>query len=228
MLAGIAFACLTVKPQLGLLIPVLLVFDRNWRAFFWSAVCTAVLVLLSVAAFGVDSWTAYLTETLEYQRSVMTDWYGIFLRMMPTVFASMRTLEFSPAQAAQVQLPVTLIAAAAILWLLHRQRDGLHRAFVVTCGTFLITPYGFNYDMGALSVCASLLAVETLGRGRKLTAVSIAVIAAISAAVMNLGRAGLPITPLVFAIGLGTLVVATRPGREPDPTESSGSASTAA
>jgi arabinofuranan 3-O-arabinosyltransferase len=214
VLAGLAFACLTIKPQLGLLIPVLLVFDRNWRAIFWAAVFTVVLIGLSTALLGVESWSAYFTQTLPYQRSVMTDWYGIFLRMMPTVFGSMRTLGFSPSAAAQAQLPVTLLALAAVLWLLCKERDALRRAFTVTCGTFLITPYAFNYDMGALCVCAALLA----GKGedvdperRQFAVISIAAVAAISAAVTNLGRMNFPCTPLVLAVGLAALIVAARP-----------------
>ena len=206
MLAGLAFACLTVKPQLGLLIPVLLLFDRNWIVFVWSAVFTAALVLVSAALFGLDSWAVYLTDTLAYQRSVMTDWDGIFLRMMPTVFGSMRSLGFSPALAAMVQWPVSLAALAAVSWLLYRESDPLRRIFVITCGTFLITPYAFNYDMGALSVCAALLAGST-SRGKSL-AVPMAIVASIPAALTNLGRAGLPCAPLVFAFGLAVIGIA--------------------
>jgi hypothetical protein len=209
VLAGLAFACLTIKPQLGLLIPVLLVFDRNWPALIWSAIFTAVLVALSVALFGIDSWVAYLTDTLGYQRTVMTDWYGIFLRMMPTVFGSVRSLGFSPTVAAQAQLPVTLAATGAVLWLLYRERDALQRAFVVTCGTFLITPYAFNYDMGALSACAALLA-GTGRAGSRVATVTLAVVAAICAAVTNLGRANLPCTPLVLAAGLLAVAALSR------------------
>jgi hypothetical protein len=211
MIAGIAFGCLTIKPQLGLLIPLLLAFDRNWRTAAWSAVVAVLLVSLSAALFGIASWSAYLTDTLAYQRSVMTDWYGIFLRMMPTVFGSMRTLSFSPETAATAQLPVTVCAFAAVLWLLRREPDRLRRAFTITCGTFLVTPYAFNYDMGALAVCAALLA----GRAQEpefgaLSRLPIALVAAIPAAVMNLGRAGLPCSPLILAAGLIVLIVAER------------------
>jgi hypothetical protein len=209
LLAGLAFACLTVKPQLVLLIPVLLVFDRNWLALFWSAVFTVLLALVSVAWFGLESWVLYATETLAYQQFVMTNWYDIFLRMMPTVFGSVRTLEFSPAVAAQAQLPVTLAAAATILWLLYRERDPLRRVFTVTCGAFLITPYAFNYDMGALTVAAALLAARRAD-GDSRFAVPVAMVAMMSAACMNLGRANLPITPLVLAAGLAALVFAAR------------------
>ena len=106
-----------------------------------------------------------------------------------------------------------------VLWLLYRERDPLRRAFVVTCGTFLITPYAFNYDMGALSVCASLLAAGYAGGASRSSAVPIAIVAAISAAVTNLGRAGVPFTPLMLAIGLAILVTRARavsdgPGHE--------------
>jgi hypothetical protein len=222
--AGIAFGCLTVKPQLAMLIPVLLVFDRNWRALGWSALVAALLVAASAAAFGVASWAAYLTDTLEYQRSVMTDWYGIFLRMMPTVFASMRTLGFSPSAAAQAQLPVSVLAFLTVLWLLYRERDALRRAFAVTCGTFLITPYAFNYDMGALCVCAALLAGQQRPqRSRRLAALPIAMVAVLPAALMNLGRAGVPCGPLILAVGLAALVAAASPIRE-NPVETPASA----
>ena len=210
-LAGLAFACLTIKPQLGLLIPVLLLFDRNWRALLWSALFTALLVALSVILFGIESWSAYFTETIAYQRSVMTEWYGIFLRMMPTVFGGIRTLGFSPNVAAQTQLPVTLLAGAAVLWLLYREHDALRRAFVVTCGTFLITPYAFNYDMGALCVCAAVLAGREQGKnGGQLAVLPIALVAAIAGAVTNLGRVNLPLTPLVLAAGLAAVAAAAR------------------
>ena len=215
VLAGIAFGCLTIKPQLGLLIPVLLVFDRNWRALGWSALVAALVVAVSAAAFGFASWTAYLTDTLDYQRSVMTDWYGIFLQMMPTVFASMRTLGFSPSTAAQAQLPVSAVALMAVLWLLYRERDALRRALTVTCGTFLITPYAFNYDMGALCVCAALLAGQQRPQGsRRLAVLPIAMVAALPPALMNVGRAGFPCGPLILVAGLAALMVAASQIRE--------------
>jgi hypothetical protein len=106
---------------------------------------------------------------------------------------------------------VTIVGLAAVLWLLYRERDGLRRAFAITCGTFLVTPYAFNYDMGALCVCAALLA----GRAHEpesgaLRRLPIALVAVIPAAVMNLGRAGVPITPLILAVGLLALAVAAR------------------
>lgn len=201
--AGLAFALLTIKPQLGLLIPVLLLLDRNWRTFIWAGVFTLALIGLSAALFGVQSWTAYVTETMAYQRSVMTDWSGIFLRMMPTTFASMRTLGFSPDTAYLVQWPVSIVGAGLVFWAWRRQRDPLQRMFTMVCGTFVISPYAFNYDMGALSAIAALIVGSQPIKRFALLAVS--VVAALAACVTNLGRSNLPIAPLLLILALWTL-----------------------
>ena len=208
--AGLALACLTVKPQLGILLPFLLLAERSWRTILWASIFSVLLVGASAVIFGVDSWAAYLTDTLAYQSSVMTDWYGIFLRMMPTTFGSVRTLGFSPTAAFEAQIPVSIAGVMATLWLLRHERDALRRLFGITCATFLVTPYAFNYDMGALSACAAMLATVDGLRGRGYAIVPIALVAAISGAVTNLGRAGVPLTPLVLAAGLGALVWAVR------------------
>lgn len=212
VLAGLSFACLTVKPQLGLLIPMLLVFDRNWAAFAWSAVFTLVLVAVSGCLFGFDSWSAYLNQTMPYQRWVMMEGDGIFPFMMPTAFASMRAWGFPADVALLAQVPVTAAALAGVIWLLCHERDPLRRSFTVTCGTFLISPYGFNYDMGALSVCAALLVAERFGQARgSFFTSSIALVAAIAGAVTHIGRMGLPfLTPLVLATSLVVLIAAAR------------------
>jgi hypothetical protein len=206
MLAGLVFGLLTVKPQLGLLIPLLLVFDRNWKAIGWSTLFAVLLFALSVAFCGIDSWRGFLHETVAYQGSVMTDWKGIFLKMMPTAFGSIRALGYSHIAASFVQLNVSIAALALIVWLLFKEPDPLRRCFVVTCGTFLVTPYAFNYDMGALSVIAALLAASNRAPAARAEVIAIAAVAGISAAVTNVGRAGWPITPLVLAAGL--LVIA--------------------
>ncbi len=206
VLAGLAFACLTVKPQLGILIPLVLLWDRNWPALLWSAVFTMVLVAVSIAFFGLESWHAYLTSTLAYQRFVMTHWQGVFLLMMPTVFGSARALGGSPGIAIALQLPVSIAAAALAAWLLRQERDPLRRAFIVVCGTLLITPYAFNYDMGALCVVAALCAASPGIASHRAAAIVMAVVAGLAAIVTNLGRAGLPIAPLILAAGMMVLV----------------------
>jgi hypothetical protein len=122
VLAGLAFGLLTVKPQLGLLVPLLLLFERDWATILWSGVFTAALVALSAAVFGTWTWESYIFQTAEEQRNVLTDWTGIFIYMMPTVFASARTLGLDTSVAFLLQWPVSLAALVAALWLFRPRR----------------------------------------------------------------------------------------------------------
>lgn len=204
LLAGLAFAVLTVKPQIGFLVPLLLLFERRWSTFAWAALCTVLLVAVSVLLFGLDSWKLYLTETIAYQRSVMSYFTGIFLAMMPTVFGSIRTLGYLSEVAFTAQWSITLAGLLITGTLLHLERDPLRAAFVLTCGTFVISPYAFNYDMGALTVVAALLAGQHGLRWS--TAVAAGATAGLAGAVMPLGVAGFPISPLFLIAALGLLV----------------------
>ncbi len=60
VLAGILFGALCYKPHFGLLIPVALAAGGRWRAFVAAGISAATLILLSVAAFGWQSWQDYL------------------------------------------------------------------------------------------------------------------------------------------------------------------------
>ena len=65
---GIAFGLLTVKPQLGLLVPVLLIAQGNWRTFFAAAATALVLAALSVLVYGAEAWQAYFHMTERFAK----------------------------------------------------------------------------------------------------------------------------------------------------------------
>ena len=208
--AGFALALLTIKPQLGFLIPLLALLDRNWKLFGWATGFTLLLVGASVALFGVDVWRLYFSQIIPYQNFVMTDWSGIFLRMMPSAFGSMRTLGYTPATAFAVQAVISVIAFAVLLRLLFMLRDPLERAFAILAGTLLITPYAFNYDMGAVSVVAACLALRARDEHRHAAMWIYGALAVLPAAITPLGLKLLPLSPLVLAAAFGALWAGAR------------------
>lgn len=202
VLAGLAFGLLTVKPQLGLLIPLLLLFERDWRTILWSGIVTVGLVALSVLSFGIEAWTLYLTVTIAEQSRVLTDWTGVFLYMMPTVFAAARTLGLDPSQAAYLQGPVSVAALVAVLWIFRREPSRPGRAFALLCATFLLSPYGFDYDMGALAVVAVLLLTARGAMAGQAASAALALVAMLPAFVLPTSLIGAPVAPLVLAAAL--------------------------
>lgn len=199
--AGLAFGLLTIKPQLGLLIPLLLLFERNWAAIAWSALFFGLFVLLSALVFGWESWALYFLEVTREQRGVMDHWYGVFLAMMPTVFGSLRQLGVDASQAYVAQSVVSLITLVWLIRFLRRPLGDLERVAAILAATILISPYAFNYDLGALVVVAVLLAIRL--REISLPAACVwLLVAASPSLIMLLGEAGLPLAPLLYAAAL--------------------------
>ena len=206
-IAGLALACLTVKPQLGILFPLLVLLDRNWRLLGWTAAFTALWVAVSIYFFGVESWRAFFGQVMPYQHFVMHGWDGLFLRMMPSVFGGLRSLGVNASVALQAHLVFAALALAAVVWLLIRIRDPLARAFVLLAGTFLVTPYSFNYDMGAFALAAALLALSPTLRAKRAKATLVGFMAVLPAVVTQFGLAGYPLAPLLIAAALGVVAV---------------------
>lgn len=67
LIAGLLLALMTVKPQYGLLIPVVLAAQGRWRTLSVGAAATALLIFLSIAVFGLEVWRAYLDSVTHVQ-----------------------------------------------------------------------------------------------------------------------------------------------------------------
>ena len=62
VLAGVLFGILTVKPQLGMLLPVILLLERRWLTIAVAAATTAVLVAAASMLFGFGIWIEFLQK----------------------------------------------------------------------------------------------------------------------------------------------------------------------
>jgi hypothetical protein len=147
VLAGVLFGILTVKPQLGALLPLMLVLTGRWRVIAAAAATVAVLAAVTALAFGPGVWSAYREVAMAHQAHVFLRGTGVFVAMMPTVFMNGRAGELPLELAWAAQAAVSAAAVAAVIWAYWRPRDpGLTLALLITA-TFVATPYVFNYDM---------------------------------------------------------------------------------
>ncbi|HTU68107.1 MAG TPA: glycosyltransferase family 87 protein [Steroidobacteraceae bacterium] len=211
VLAGFFLAVLTMKPQLGFLIPLLALIDRNWKLLGSAVAFTVVLIAGSVLCFGVDVWDAYFAQVIPYQNLVMNRWEGVFLRMMPSIFGGARTLGFAPSTGFALQAVVSLVSFGVLVRLLFRLTDPLERAFAILAGTFLISPYAFNYDMGAMSLAAACLALRARAEQRIPAMLVYGALAVLPAAMKHLANLGAPLSPLLLAAAFYVLWTGARP-----------------
>ncbi len=162
--AGALLGALILKPQLAVLLPVCLLASRNWRALAAAALVASALAGLSALAFGLGSWTGFITQVMPFMRREILEapWFGgAYQSMMATPFMAVRWAGGSLGTAYVVQA-VSSLGAVALCWRAWRRpgTDPLTRAALTLALTFLATPYGYSYDMPALAAALIGLAVR--------------------------------------------------------------------
>ena len=153
MLGGVLLGLLTIKPQMGVLVPVALVASGQWRAIAAAIVTAVALAVVGGLTFGFGSWPAWLHALPSATGQWHTD-AGTLLRFSPTLTASLAASHVPWLIIRLVQATSALLASC-LVW--RGCRGGLHGVAIplVCAASLLVTPHGFIYDMSAL--CGALL-----------------------------------------------------------------------
>src|SRR3546814_95043 len=112
ILAGICFGLLTVKPQLGILLPFALLASRQWTAIVVASVTAALLVGASALLFGWESWQAYAELVVPHQAVIMNERHGVFLVMMPFAYMALQLSQSEPFLRFAVHAAFSIVALA--------------------------------------------------------------------------------------------------------------------
>ena len=160
ILAGICFGLMLIKPHLAVLVPLALAMRREWRAIFSAAATAMVLFAATAAIYGLQPWIDFLFGTSRVQAGLI-DPRGSFFGFMSTSPASaIFQLSGGWRAALVVQLAFAALAVALVGVAGLRRAPVQAYALLVATATFLVLPYGFNYDMtvpmiGALAVMSA-------------------------------------------------------------------------
>jgi hypothetical protein len=147
ILAGVLFGILTVKPQLGILLPVVLVLERRWITIASAVATVAVLVAATAMLFGWNVWIEFWQKVVPQQQWLTAHGGGLLFVMVSSVFYGARLVHLPAAVCWVLQAITSALAVAAVVWCYWKRRDpALSLALLVTA-TFLVTPYILNYDM---------------------------------------------------------------------------------
>jgi hypothetical protein len=209
ILAGAILGCLVFKPQLFVLLPLALLAGRRWRGLAGMTLSVLTLTLLSLAAFGLESWLAWLRALPGFAAQMGTDPHHLW-SLMPTLTAGLKSIGVDGALAQALQI-VLALATAATVWIIFQRGAGqAPRPLDVAAlqvGVFLVTPYAFLYDMPMVTCAVAALMAFAARTGRPwrggesivLAAALLLPVALFSGATKGL-LAGPPILLALFAV----------------------------
>jgi hypothetical protein len=162
-LAGALIGLATVKPQLGLLIPIALLAAARWKVIASASLTAIGLVAASLPLVGVEGWRLYISRTLPFQRQLLEHSSGFWTLMTPSPLVNLGLAGASIGMSTILQSVAALIATVLVVWRfaqLNRQRRqiGASEVLLLAAATFVAAPYSFNYDMPVLA--AALVCVN--------------------------------------------------------------------
>ncbi|WP_303976151.1 glycosyltransferase family 87 protein [Dongia mobilis] len=160
IVAGVSAALLTVKPQFGLLIPIVLLLRRNFAIIAVAAIMTVALITLTVLLLGWSPWQGFIDVTTPAMRAVMMSGELPAASVMRPNWASALQLLHVPTQAAfAIQSAISLVLVGLWLWLFWPSRispgrntpqplsHDRARLALLLLVSVLATPYIHNYDL---------------------------------------------------------------------------------
>lgn len=197
-LAGLCFGLIAIKPHLAILVPLVLLIRGEWRAIAAAAATVGALVAASLLLFPAWLWQAYLTGTAAAQVAMIDAGDGFF-RYMSTSLATGIIAWGVPRDAAMLVQAALGLVAVVLVALAARRARLRDTALLAATGTFLILPYGFNYDLTVSAMAAAItMRRRALGGGEQRLALGGFMAAQLG---MALTAADLPGIPLLL-VGL--------------------------
>lgn len=153
--AGLFLAFLTFKPHLWATLPLLVLVRRQYIVLISSIIGIVILVVASIFAFGIGSWTAMFSSVVSGYGEVH-DGNTDLLNKMSTVAAIVSALGLAQMKLA-IQLFFLTLSIGAIMWMgAKKPNNDILTAFVVVSG-FVVAPHNMVYDHTILIIPCLLL-----------------------------------------------------------------------
>jgi hypothetical protein len=164
VLSGICLGLLTYKPQYGLLFPIALIAASQWTVFITAAVVAVLLASVSLLAFGLESWQAFLHWMPMFSQAFLAEGRAPWFKLQ-SIFGLVRYLGGSEqlGWAFQWTMTAAVIVTVVMIWRSH-VRYSL-KAASLAVGALLATPYLFLYDMMVLAIPVGYLVRLGLAHG---------------------------------------------------------------
>ncbi len=176
MAAGLTAGLLFYKPQLGLVVAIVLVFDLGWRALGGLLITGAALAMVALY-FTPDATVDYRWQLAANLRTMQIE--SPYLWERHVTFKGFYRLILQGRQAGEAIIAVKLMTAisvaawaAALVWFALRSAAAARRKAIsaivhtdrliaATVATMpLLMPFYFDYDLLLLAVPATLLAAD--------------------------------------------------------------------
>jgi Glycosyltransferase family 87 len=159
LLAGALFGLLTYKPQLMLLVPIVLAASGRWRALFATTISALGFAAIALLMFGADSWRGFFAIGSLGHEMMLGDYPTLHI-VQQTLLAELRYLGAPAPIAYAIQIVCAVLAGGAVIWIWRRPVSFRIKAAALVTGGLIVTPYLGYYDLALLALPIAWLGYE--------------------------------------------------------------------
>lgn len=163
VLAGVLFGLATIKPQFGLLVPLVLVLTGEWRVIAAAAGSALALATVSALLFGKGIWPEWYALTQAAQTAMDAGSVGYAKMVSPFAAAMLLGIPAQASYIAQGTISVTVAAMLATVGWGRTYTPELGALMLV--GAVLVTPFVLDYDLLLLVPAMIVIAAHGNHRG---------------------------------------------------------------
>lgn len=157
--AGALFGLATLKPQFGMLLPVVLLLTGKWRVGVAAVLSAMALGGLSAALFGAQVWPDWYVLTQAAQSAMDGGTVGYAKMVSP--FAGLMLLGTPQSLSYIGHAAVALTVAAMLAAAARRRRYTPELGALALAGAGLVSPFVLDYDM--LLLMPAMIVLVSLG-----------------------------------------------------------------
>jgi hypothetical protein len=158
VLAGLLIGCLTLKPQLGLMIPFALLAAGQWRTILAAGGTALVLAGLPTLLTGAEYWSSLAAILAQHAERMVSLAPRLDLTVGPVFLAAQAGLAMPQALALQWGLMTLVALSVLVFW--HSGRVGFDaKAGLLMLSILISAPYLWYYEC-ALMAAAGLFLVR--------------------------------------------------------------------
>lgn len=157
LVSGVLLGAMSLKPQLGLLIPFALIAGRNWPALLMAIATFLILAALSAVMFGIAIWPAFF-QSLAQSRQFL-EGGSLWFKMQSPFALSLPLLGRNAAYGVQAIIFALVLWVVVDIWR-EPTVPAAYKSSAVLSGSLLVSPYVFSYDATVLSAAVLMLTCE--------------------------------------------------------------------
>ncbi len=160
IMSGALIGLFAMKPQLAILIPIILIIRRDWNVIAAATISSAAMITLSLILYGAAPWHEFLFSAVGTQAAFIDAGGAGFAKLSTSAATAIFASGGASPLAAAGQAVMSMFGLALVVMAAVQKAPTPQLAMLAATATFLVLPYALAYDLTVVAIGALAIVVD--------------------------------------------------------------------